>query len=184
MFQLFHTWERCLTYYRLGVKYYCSLEEAFEPYKCFPTWFYCWFLFEVVSDLSGLLLWVKKCDRLEDASRFTPWECKFQFLLEEVEEWDHFTYWFEIVGWAHERGRGKDNHFLLGEGSFDHSHCRDEDWKPDVWCFGCIIPWKYVKIISLRKYPQYILDGKRSVGVSLHLYVNHYSSNFPPTRSH
>jgi hypothetical protein len=34
-------------------------------------------------------LGLRECDRLEGASNFTPWKCRLQMLLEEVELWEH-----------------------------------------------------------------------------------------------
>jgi hypothetical protein len=35
--------------------------------------------------MTSLIL--RECDRLEDASNFTPWKCTLQMLLEEADLW-------------------------------------------------------------------------------------------------
>jgi len=38
--------------------------------------------FAMVSNIG-----LQECDRLESASKFTPWKCELQILLEEVDLW-------------------------------------------------------------------------------------------------
>jgi hypothetical protein len=36
-----------------------------------------------------ITLGLRECDMLDGASNFTPWKCRLQMLLEEVELWEH-----------------------------------------------------------------------------------------------